>query len=210
MARPQRSSGKIRPADWGERRRAAGRQGSSRSERRAPPDPDAPITARRKWLAAGVGTLLIIPIFSLVVAAIVAADEESDLEANPGLLVTIAMILVPVTLYLVARLSRKEKALMSAAWGTTTAMLVTAALSMAWWEPVSPMVAGLGAGGILTLRRHPETTTAARVAAVVLAVLYTGLMVSVLPQLSVAIAPILPLTSIAGADGLMARRAADR
>jgi hypothetical protein len=173
-------------------------------------DPDAPITPRRKWLAVGIGTLLIVPTFSLVVAAIVAADEDSDLDASPTILITVAMILVPIALYLVARFSRKEKALMAAAWGTLAAMFVTAALSLAWWEPVSPMVAGLGAGGILTLRRHPATTTTARVAAVTLAAVYSGFMVALIPQLSVGIAPILPMMSVGAADGFMARRAADR
>jgi len=158
-------------------------------------------------MAAGFGTLLAIPTFWLVVAAIVAADPEGDLSANPGVLAGIAIAIVPLTMVVVAWVSRRDRMWVAAALGTATAVLIATALSFAWWEPVSPMVAGFGAGGVLTLSRHPAATTTARVLAVSIGTVYAGVMVAVAPQLSIGLGPVIPFVAVAGADAYMARRA---
>jgi hypothetical protein len=205
MARPERSSSRIRPSSW-ERRDSAPPAG----RRRRAVEPGAALDTRRKWLAVGFATLLTLPAFWLLVAAVVAADPEGELEAPVGLLVGIGLALLPLALYVLARVSRHEQSLRAAAFGGVLAVTLAGALSFALREPLSPLVAGIGAGGVIALRRHPDTTTAARATAVVLATGYSAAMVWFVPQLSLGFSPMLPLVAVAAADGYMARRAADR
>jgi hypothetical protein len=140
----------------------------------------------------------------------VAADPDGDLEAPVGLLVGIGLALLPLALYVLARVSRHEQSLRAAALGGSLAVVLAGALSFVLREPLSPLVAGIGAGGVLALRRHPDATTSSRSIAVVLATGYSAAMVWFVPQLSLGLSPMLPLAAVAAADGYMARRAADR
>lgn len=208
MARPERSSSRSRPATWG--RGGEHREARSRGPRWAPPEPGAPLDARRKWLAVGFATVITLPAFWLLVVAVVATDPDSEIDAPVGALVGIGLALVPVALYVLARVSRREQALQSAAVGSAVGIVLAGALSFVLREPLSPLVAGIGAGGVLALRRHPDTTTAARSIAVAIATAYSAATVWFVPQLSLGMSPVLPLVSVAAADGYMARRAADR
>jgi hypothetical protein len=205
MARPERSSSRIRPSSWEVRDPAA-----RPPRRRSFLEPGAAPDARRKWQAVGFATLLTLPAFWLLVAAVVAADPDADLEAPVGLLVGAGLALLPLALYVLARVSRHEQALRAAALGGAVGIVVAGALSFALREPLSPLVAGIGAGGVIALRRHPHTTTVARSLAVVLATGYSAAMVWFVPQLSLGLSPMLPLAAVAAADGYTARRAADR
>jgi hypothetical protein len=205
MARPERSSSRTRPSTW-ERRST----GDASRRRSAPVDPDAPLDPRRKWLAVGFATVVTLPAFWLLVAAVVAADPDSDLEAPVGVFVGVGLALIPVALYVLARVSRHPEALKAAVFGGSLGIVLAGALSFALREPLSPLVAGIGAGGVIALRRHPDTTTAARAIAVAIATAYSAAMVWFVPQLSLGLSPMLPLAAVAAADGYMARRAAGR
>jgi hypothetical protein len=208
MARPERSSSRIRPSSW-ERRDAAA---ASRSRRAfpEPSDPDAPLDPRRKWLAVGFATVVTLPAFWLLVAAIVAADPDNDFDAPVGVFVGIGLALLPLALFVLARMSRHGQPVRAAALGGTIAIVLAGALSFALREPLSPLVAGLGAGAVIALRAHPDTTTTARSIAVTVATAYSVAMVWFLPQLALGLSPMLPLAAVAAADGYMARRAAGR
>ncbi len=208
MARPERSSSRIRPTSW--ERRDDATSSRRRRLRSEPPEPGAPLDPRRKWLAVGFATLVTLPAFWLLVAAVVAADPDSDLDAPVGLMVGIGLALLPLALYVLARVSRQEQALRTAALGGAIAVVVAGALSFALREPLSPLVAGIGAGGVLALRRHPDATSTSRWVAVGLATAYSAAMVWFVPQLSLGLSPVLPLAAVAAADGYMVRRAADR
>lgn len=208
MARPERSSSRVRPSSW-ERRDTAEppRRGRAFPE---PVGPDAPLDPRRKWLAVGLATVVTLPAFWLLVAAVVAADPDNDFDAPVGVFVGVGLALVPLALFVLAKVSRHEQPFRAAAMGGTIGVVLAGVLSFALREPLSPLVAGLGAGAVIALRTHPDTTTAARSIAVAIAAAYSAAMVWFVPQLSLGLSPMLPSAAVAAADGYMARRAANR
>jgi hypothetical protein len=175
----------------------------------APADEQEPLDTRRKWVSVAVATIPVIASFWLIVIAIIAADPDTDLNVPPLALLIPGVLLVPVAFYVLARMSGQSNRVQATLNGTFFGGSIALWLPLAVGEPVSPLVAGFGIGAVASLRRHPSSTTTARVVAVLVATVYMLAMVRVLPPLSLAVAPLLSFPAVAVADGFTARRAED-
>ena len=69
-------------------------------------------------------------------------------------------------------------------------------------------MAGVGAGGVVALRRDPDSTTRSRALAVLVAAAYTFVLARLVGGIVLLPAPIFPFTAIGIADHLAERRAA--
>jgi hypothetical protein len=77
----------------------------------------------------------------------------------------------------------------------------------AFLDPVTGVVAGMGAGGIVALRMDNDHTVRSRILAVVVASAYTAVLVWTIGGLVLLPAPIFPFTALGIADHMAERRA---
>jgi hypothetical protein len=185
-----------------------------------PADPDERISTRRKWAAIGLGTLLLTGSFWAVLMGFRAwlgdvTTEELDAGVHVPITTAVAIWLAAGFLLMVAGFT--ALALISRRVRTFRAVSVATLLGGVMWlwmpflvgEPVTPMIAGFGAGGLVALRAEPEHTIGRRVMAAVLITLYVFVMLRITPLAAAIAGPLLPLPALAWADALGERRAAN-
>ncbi|MDH3731524.1 MAG: hypothetical protein OES13_10460 [Acidimicrobiia bacterium] len=164
-----------------------------------------PITWRRKWTVVAGGTLITMAsMWSLVVAVAAAGSDSADApEAAP--FAAFGLALVPLVFVTVAFGSKNLRA----AGMTLAAMglFLIVSLPIGLLDSTTGLVAAFGIGGAFALRAELEHRRRGRVLAVVLVALYTLVVISVVPALGIAVAPLLPLPAVAVADVFMEYRA---
>ena len=181
------------------------------SRRRNPPVGMQPLSPQRKWRAIMVATLVLVPGFWALLAGLVAgaADDSAGRRPHPmspshwrwGLRLfpscswrwrSCPSIRAP-----------PGAVLRAMGW----ALLVGIPVSALAGGAVTGIVAGVGAGGIQALRMDDPQNWRARAWAVVVASVYTLVLVRTAGALVLLPAPIFPLTAIGIADHLSERRA---
>jgi hypothetical protein len=185
----------------------------------SPADPEERISTRRKWAAIGIGTLLLTGSFWAVLTGFRAwlgdvTTEELDAGTQVPITTAVAVWLAGGFLLMVAGFT--ALALISRRARTFRAVSVATLLGGVMWlwmpfvvgEPVTPMIAGFGAGGLVALRAEPEHTIGRRVMAAVLVTIYVFVMLRITPLAAAIAGPLLPLPALAWADALGERRAA--
>ncbi|MGH9287583.1 MAG: hypothetical protein ACRD0V_04690 [Acidimicrobiales bacterium] len=181
------------------------------SRRRNPPVGMQPLSPQRKWRAIMVATLVLVPGFWALLAGLVgsAADDSSGTEAAPNVAVALAvgLAVVPFVFVALAFLSEHPRAPGAVLRAMGWALLVGIPASALAGDAVTGIVAGVGAGGIQALRMDYPQNWRARAWAVVVASVYTLVLVRVAGALVLLPAPIFPLTAIGVADHLSERRA---
>jgi len=181
------------------------------SRRRNPPVGMQPLSPQRKWLAIMVATLVLVPGFWALLAGLVgsAADDSSGTEAAPNVAVALAvgLAVVPFVFVALAFLSEHPRAPGAVLRAMGWALLVGIPASALAGDAVTGIVAGVGAGGIQALRMDYPQNWRARAWAVVVASVYTLVLVRTAGALVLLPAPIFPLTAIGIADHLSERRA---
>lgn len=182
---------------------------------------DERISTRRKWAAIGLSTFLLTACFWLVLQGFrvwLGDLTTEELEAGMTAPVTAPVVgllaggfaLMAAGFVALAWVSRRPRR-----WGTAALATLLGAAMWLWLpflvgEPVTPMVAGFGAGGLVALRAEPEHSLGRRAVAAALITAYVFLLLRFTPLAGAVSAPLLPLPALAWADILAERRSAAR
>jgi hypothetical protein len=168
-----------------------------------------PLPPQRKWRAIMLATLVLAPAFwSLLAGLVAAASDDADAPA-PGPAIAFGLALIPFVFVVLAFTSEHPRPSSAVLRAMGLALLVGIPVSALAGDAVTGIVAGVGAGGVAALRRDPDSTTRSRALAVLVAALYTFVLVRVAGGLVLLPAPIFPFTTIGVADHL-AERSAER
>jgi hypothetical protein len=177
----------------------------SRRTRRSGLEGAEPLSPRTRWRAIILATLVIAPAVWAIIAGIVAAssdDPDAPAAAPP---IAFGLAVIPFAYIVLAFVSEHPRAPGAVLRAMGLSVLVGIAVGAAWPEPVTPLVAGLAAGGIVALRRDPMHSWKPRVIAAFAATAFVFLLLRV-SDLGLVVAPALPFTSIGIADELADRR----
>jgi hypothetical protein len=183
--------------------------------------PDQRLSTRRKWAAIGAATVLLTGSFWVVLLAFRAwvgdltseqldAGVEAPLTAGVALSLVGGFVLMAAAFAVLAVISRHPRRLRAVALATLLGGAMWLCLPIVVGEPVTPMVAGFAAGGVVALRAEPEHTIGRRALAAVLITAYIFLLLRFTPLAGVITASLVPLPAIAWADALAERRAVIR
>ncbi len=186
--------------------------GRSAGRRRAPAAAGAqPLSPRRKWQTITVATLLLVPAYWSLLAALVAlADDDSSSSSgapNPAAALAFGLAIVPFVFVVLAFMSGHPRAPGAVLRAMGLSLLVGVMVSAFAGDAVTGIVAGIGAGGICALRMDGPHNWRARALAVLAASAYTLVLARIAGPLVLLPAPIFPLTAIGFADHLSERRA---
>ena len=170
-----------------------------------------PLSPRRKWRAITIATLVLVPAFwSLMIGLVAAATDDKDAADPSGMqaagAIAFGISLIPFVFIALAFLSEHPRP--PAAVVRAMALSVFVGLMVAaFFDPVTGVVAGTASGGIVALRMDTDHTVRSRILAVVVASVYTMLLVWTIGGLVLLPAPIFPFTALGVADHLAERRA---
>ncbi len=167
----------------------------------------APLSPERKWKTITLATLLLVPAYWTLLAGIVSAASKPGKGApNPGAALAFGLAVVPFVFVVLAFMSQHPRAPGAVLKAMGLAVLVGVPVSALAADAVTGIVAGVGAGGIVALRSDPCHSWRARAVAVIVAALYTLVLVRTSSALALLPAPIFPFTGIGIADHLSERR----
>jgi hypothetical protein len=173
-----------------------------------------PLSPRRKWQTITVATLLLVPAYWSLLAALVALASDDDGSSsssagapNPAAALAFGLAIVPFVFVVLAFMSGHPRAPGAVLRAMGLSLLVGISVSALAGDAVTGIVAGVGAGGICALRMEGPHNWQARALAVLAASLYTLVLARVGGPLVLLPAPVFPLTAIGVADHLSERRA---
>jgi hypothetical protein len=167
----------------------------------------APLSPQRKWRAITLATLLFVPAYWAIVAALVSLGAKDDAAApNAGPLIAFGLCLLPFVFIVLAFLSEHPKAPAAAVKAMGLAIVVGIPVSALAADAVTGLVAAAGAGGIVALRADLDHRWKARAVAVTLATFYVYVLLRTASDVALLMGPVLPFTGIGVADHLSERR----
>jgi hypothetical protein len=170
-----------------------------------------PLSPRRKWQAITVATLLLVPGYWALLAGLVSAAEDNDgssaAAANPAAALAVGLAVVPFVFVVLAFMSGHPRAPGAVLRAMGLSLAVGVLVSAFAGDAVTGIVAGAGAGGVVALRMDEPQNWRARALGVLVAALYTFVLVRVAGAIVLLPAPVFPLTAIGFADHLSERRA---
>jgi len=167
-----------------------------------------PLPPRRKWRAITIATLVLVPAFWSLMAGLVAlATDDAEEPAGAAAAVAFGLALIPFVFVVLAFLSEHPRAPAAVVRAMGLSLLVGLMVA-AFADPVTGVVAGMGAGGIVALRMDLDHTVRSRILAVAVASAYTVVLVWTVGGLALLPAPIFPFTALGVADHMAERRAA--
>jgi len=165
-----------------------------------------PVSPRRKWLAIGVATVLLVVSYAAILVSLVAA--ETDGGPDPGPAFAFGLGVTPFVFVTLAFLSRHRRAPGAVLKAMGLAVLVALPVSVVMQDAITGLVAGYGAGGVVALRAEAVHSWKARAVAVALTSLYVAILVRVIIEAGLIAGATLPLVSIGVADSFVEFRAA--
>jgi hypothetical protein len=165
-----------------------------------------PLSPRRKWRAITLATLLLVPGYLGIVAGLVAVTSERPDAPPAGPPIAFGLGLLPFVFIALAFLSSHPRAPGAAARAMGLSLLVGIPVAAVVPDAVTGLVAGIGAGGAVALRPEPYGSWKARAIGVAAVSVYVALMVRLVPDVAVLLAPTLPFTSLGVADHLAETR----
>lgn len=177
---------------------------------RAPSDPGAgaePLSPERLWRATAITTLVLVPSFWALLAGLVAAgDDSADAGPHAGAAIAFGLALLPFVFVTAAFLTQHPSAPSAVLRAMGLSLAVGIPVSALAGDAVTGLVAGVGAGAALAVRRGPLDPLRPRAMAVAGAALYTFVLVRLAGPIALLSAPVFPFTAVALADTLVARR----
>jgi hypothetical protein len=167
----------------------------------------SPLSPQRKWRAIAVATVVLVVAFWSMLAGVVAGGSDEPGGADqPAALVALGLVLIPFVFVALAFLSEHPSWPGAVARAMGLSVVVGVVVSAVAADAVTGIVAGVGAGGVVALRRDDGHTWQARAVGVALAAAYAFLLVRTAGAIVLVPAPILPLTAIGVADHVAERR----
>lgn len=164
-----------------------------------------PVSPRRKWMAIGVATVLLVVSYSAMLIAFV--TSEADDATGGAAAFALGAALVPFVFLVLAFVSGHRRASGAVLKAMGLSLLVAIPVSAIMQDVVTGLVAGFGAGGAVALRAEPEHTRKSRAIAVALVSLYVAVLVRVIIEAGLIAGATLPLVSIGIADSFVEFRA---
>jgi hypothetical protein len=165
-----------------------------------------PLSPRDKWRAITLATLVLVPGYWALLAALVAMASDDSGGPDPAAALALGVALVPFAFVVLAFLSGHPRAPGAVLKAMGLALLVGLPVAGLAGDAVTGIVAGVGAGGVVALRADDAHRWRSRALAVVLAVVYTFVLVRTAGVMALLPAPIFPFTGIGIADHLSERR----
>jgi hypothetical protein len=165
-----------------------------------------PLPPRKKWRAITIATLLLLPAYLSILVGLVAAASDSPDAPPAGPVIAFGLGLLPFVFIALAFLSSHPRAPGAAAKAMGLALLVGIPVAALVPDAVTGLVAGIGAGGAAALRPEPDGSWRARALGVAAVSVYAAVMVRIVPDVTVLLAPTLPFTCLGVADHLREQR----
>lgn len=175
--------------------------------RQSPPAGVAPLSARKKWRAILLATLVLAPAFWAIIAGMVGAATDAADAPVAAPFIAFGLAVIPFVFIALAFLSEHPRAPGAAVKGMIVSLLVGIPVSAIAQDAVTGLVAGLGAGGIFAMRMDLPHTVKARAIAVVAVTVYCFFLLRTVSGLALLMGPAFPFTSLGIADHLSERRA---
>ena len=165
-----------------------------------------PLSPRLKWRTITLATLLLVPAYWMLLAGLVAGGSDEAGGPDPAGALALGLAVIPFVFLVLAVMSGRPRWPGAVARAMGLALLVGLPVSALAGDAITGIVAGVGAGGCVALRRDEGHSLRTRAAAVAFAALYTLVLVRSVSALALLPAPVLPLTAIGVADHLSERR----
>jgi hypothetical protein len=165
-----------------------------------------PLSARRKWRAILLATLVLTPGYWSMLAGLVAVGSDDDGAPLAAPYIAFGLALLPFVFVVLAFLSEHPRAPGAVVKAMALALVVGIPISAIAADAVTGLVAGLGAGGIAALRADIGDDTKRRVIAVVIVSVATFVLLRSITEVALLLAPVFPFTSLGVADQLSERR----
>jgi len=169
-----------------------------------------PLSPRRKWRAILLATLVLVPAYWALLAGQVSATLDRAGGPAPGPFLAFGVSLIPFVFIVLAFLSEHPRAPGAVIRAMALTLLVGIPVAALAQDAVTPIVAGVGAGGVAALRADLGEELKARALAVLLVAAYVFFLVRMVTPVALLAAPILPFTAIGVADHLSQRRSERR
>lgn len=161
-----------------------------------------PLPPRKKWRAITIATLLLLPAYLGIVVGLVAVASDRADAPPAGPPIAFGLGLLPFVFIALAFLSSHPRAPGAAAKAMGLSLLVGIPVAALVPDAVTGLVAGIGAGGAAALRPEPQGSWKARAIGVAAVSVYVAVMVRIVPDVAVLLAPTLPFTCLGVADHL--------
>ena len=165
-------------------------------------------TARRKWLAITMATVVMTASYAALLGAIIASSADDGPE--PGPLFAFGLGLVPFVFIVLAFVSAHRRAPGAVLKAMGLSVLVAVLVSAVLQDAASGLVAGFGAGGVVTLRAEEVHSWRARAIAVLAATAYVSVLVYIFVEAALFAGAILPFLVLGIADWIVESRARSR
>lgn len=177
------------------------------TKRKYEPQGLEPLPPMKKWRAITIATLVLVPGFWAILAGLVAGSSEGEPGGpNPGAAIALGLSLIPFVFVALAFMSEHPRAPVAVLKGMGLSLLVGIPVSALAADAVTGIIAGVGAGGVVSLRADLPHNWKARAIGVVVAAVYTFVLVRLAGAMVLLPAPVFPLTAIGIADHLSERR----
>lgn len=165
-----------------------------------------PLPPARKWRAITVATLVLVPGYWSLLAGLVAEATDETGGPDPAAALAFGLALIPFVFIVLAFMSEHPRPPGAVLRAMGLAVLVGIPVSALVGDAITGIVAGVGAGGIAALRMDGPHNWRARALGVLVASVYTLVLVQLAGPLALLPAPIFPFTAIGIADHLSERK----
>jgi hypothetical protein len=176
-------------------------------KRKSKPQGLDPLPPMKKWRAITVATLVLVPGFWAMLAGLVAGSSKAETGGpDPGAAIALGLALIPFVFLSLAFMSEHPRAPVAVLKAMGLCLLVGITVSAVAADAVTGIIAGVGAGGVVALRADMAHNWKSRAVGVLIAALYTFVLVRLAGPIVLLPAPVFPLTAIGIADHLSERK----
>lgn len=178
----------------------------SRSGGPRAPAPLGRVLPEKRWRAITLATLLLVPAYWFLLAGLVAIERGAPEEApDPRAAFALGLAVVPFVYVVLAFMSQHPRAA-GAVWRAMgLSVVVGIPVSAVAADAVTGLVAGIGSGGIVALRREEDHSIRSRAIAVAAGSGLVFVLIRLAGAAALLPAPILTFTGIGIADHLAER-----
>ena len=166
-----------------------------------------PLTPQRKWRAITVATVVLAPAFWSLMVGLVAAGSREPGGPAAAPAIAFGLCVIPFVFIILAFASEHPNAPSAAVKAMGMCLLIGIPVSAFAGDAVTGIVAGVGAGGVIALRRDAPHSYRTRAGGVAIAAAYSFLLVRLAGPAALIAAPVFPFTALGLADHLSEWRA---